>query len=93
MVAREPRSTWSHCGSLNALAQRVPVLPSTAAAAGVPAFSVDEAVAGRPWESRVGAACAGVVAPVGLSAATRATVSPTSRCRTARRGRGRADVA
>ena len=29
-----PRSTWSHCGSLNALDQRVPVLPSTAADAG-----------------------------------------------------------
>ena len=44
-----PRSTWIHCGSLNALDQRVPVLPSTAAEAGVPAFSVDEAVAALPW--------------------------------------------
>ena len=41
----EPRSTWSHCGSLNWLDQRVVRLPSTAAEAGVPAFSVDEAVA------------------------------------------------
>jgi hypothetical protein len=41
-----PRSTRSHCGSLNWLDQRVPVLPSTAAEAGVPAFSVDDAVAG-----------------------------------------------
>src|SRR5436190_20882158 len=44
----EPRSTWSHCGSLNALDQRVPVLPSVALAAGVPAFSVEDAVVGRP---------------------------------------------
>src|SRR5262245_515720 len=43
-----PRSIWIHCGSLNALDQRVPLLPSTALAAGVPAFSVDDAVAGRP---------------------------------------------
>jgi hypothetical protein len=44
----DPRSTWSHCGSEKALDQRVPVLPSTAAEAGVPAFSVDDAVAGCP---------------------------------------------
>src|SRR5262245_6330555 len=40
----EPRSTSSHCGSEKALDQRVPVLPSNASCAGVPAFSVDEAV-------------------------------------------------
>src|ERR1700746_4027688 len=45
MFCDEPRSTSSHCGSENALDQRVPVLPSTAADAGVPAFSVEEAVA------------------------------------------------
>src|SRR6266849_11063112 len=45
MACDEPRSTWSHCGSENALDQRVPVLPSTALAAGVPAFSVEDAVA------------------------------------------------
>src|SRR5918992_239945 len=56
MVAVAPRSTWSHCGSLKALDQRVAVLPSTAADAGVPAFSVDDAVAGRPCESSVAAA-------------------------------------
>src|SRR6202020_700644 len=44
MLWEEPRSTSSHCGSENALDQRVPVLPSVAAAAGVPAFSVDDAV-------------------------------------------------
>jgi hypothetical protein len=54
----DPRSTCSHCGSLNWLDQRVPVLPSTAAEAGVPAFSVDDAVAGLPWDSKVGAALA-----------------------------------
>src|SRR5258708_40355735 len=48
-----PRSTASHCGSLNAEDQRVPVLPSTAADAGVPAFSVEDAVAVLPWDSRV----------------------------------------
>src|SRR5579871_4080820 len=42
----EPRSTWSHCGSLNWLDQRVVRLPSTAAAAGYAALSSDEAVAG-----------------------------------------------
>src|ERR1035438_1555904 len=41
----EPRSTSSHCGSENALDQRVPRLPSTAAEAGKPAFSSEEAVA------------------------------------------------
>src|ERR1039457_1090165 len=41
----EPRSTSSHCGSENALDQRVPRLPSTALEAGKPAFSSEEAVA------------------------------------------------
>jgi hypothetical protein len=45
MVCVEPRSTWSHWGSLYALDQRVAVLPSNAAEAGVPVFSVDEAEA------------------------------------------------
>src|SRR5579872_4147440 len=44
MLCEEPRSTSSHCGSENADDQRVPVLPSVASAAGVPAFSVEEAV-------------------------------------------------
>jgi hypothetical protein len=44
----EPRSTWIHCGSLNALDQRVPALPSTAFEAGKLAFSVDDALAGLP---------------------------------------------
>src|SRR5258708_11341999 len=46
IVWLDPRSTCSHCGSLKALDQRVPVLPSKAAEAGVPAFSIDDAVAG-----------------------------------------------
>jgi len=44
----DPRSTSSHCGSLNALDHRVPVLPSTAAEAGNEAFSVEDAVAVLP---------------------------------------------
>ncbi len=60
--AEAPRSTWSHCGSLKALAQRVPVVfPSKAAEAGVPAFSVEEAVAALPWDSRLSTAMAGAV--------------------------------
>src|SRR4051812_45845705 len=53
MVSVAPRSTLSHCGSLAALDQRVPVLPSTAAEAGVPAFSVLDAVAVLPWAALV----------------------------------------
>src|SRR5579859_2048107 len=45
MLYVAPRSTWSHCGSLNRLDQRVVRLPSTAKLAVVPAFSADEAVA------------------------------------------------
>ncbi len=46
MLCDEPRSTSSHCGSENALDQRVPVLPSVASAAGVPEFWVEDAVVG-----------------------------------------------
>jgi hypothetical protein len=42
----DPRSTSSHCGSLNALDHLVPRFPSTAADAGVPPFSAEDAVAG-----------------------------------------------
>src|ERR1700722_3212627 len=45
MLCVDPRSTSSHCGSANADDQRVPAFPSTASAAGVPAFSVEDAVA------------------------------------------------
>src|SRR5437879_5090963 len=63
-VAVPPRSTCSHCGSLKALDQRVPVSPSTAAEAGVPAFSTDEAVAGFPCDSRASTAFAVTVGPI-----------------------------
>src|SRR5205085_12144426 len=43
-----PRSTSIHCGSENALDQRVPVFPSTAFEAGKLAFSVEDAVAVLP---------------------------------------------
>src|SRR5690348_17132885 len=56
MLAVAPRSTWIHCGSLNPLDQRVPVLPSTAFAGPRLAFSLDDEVAGRPCDSRVLAA-------------------------------------
>ena len=58
-----PRSTCSHCGSLNALDQRVPVLPSTAFDAGNDAFSTDDAVAGLPCDSNVDAAVPGLAEP------------------------------
>src|ERR1700733_5795868 len=45
MVWVEPRSTSSHCGSENALDQRVPRFPSTASAAVKLAFSSEDAVA------------------------------------------------
>ena len=61
MVALAPRSTWIHCGSVKALDQRVPVLPSTAAEAGKVAFSVDDAVAGLPCDSSVAAPWAGAM--------------------------------
>jgi len=53
MACEDPRSTWSHCGSEEALDQRVPVFPSTAADAGNEAFSVEDAVAG--WFSAASA--------------------------------------
>src|ERR1700729_3389832 len=49
-----PRSTSSHWGSLKALDQRVPVFPSTAlAATQVEPGCTDDAVTGRPWDSRI----------------------------------------
>src|ERR1700733_3525758 len=68
MLCEEPRSTSSHCGSENALDQRVPVLPSVASAAGGPAFSVDEAVgvlfSPALVVPQVAAAALGAVAPI-----------------------------
>ena len=70
MVCVAPRSTRTHCGSLNALDHRVPVLPSNALAAGKEPFSVDDAVAGRPCARLLpaGGVVGGVVqAPPGAS--------------------------
>jgi hypothetical protein len=53
-----PRSTCSHWAAAKALDQRVPVLPSVAADAGVPSHSTDEAVVGLPWERTTSAASA-----------------------------------
>src|SRR4029453_502551 len=71
-VAVWPRSTCSHCGSAAALDQRVAVrLPSTAAEAGVPPFSVEDAVAVLPCEMRVSAADADRVVVTAYVASTR----------------------
>ena len=57
--------------------QRVPALPSTALAAGVPAFSSEDAVAVLPWDSKVSAAAAGVWATGRvISAAMAASATP-----------------
>src|SRR3954471_18721034 len=77
-VAMEPRSTVSHCGSLKVLDQRVPVFPSTAADAGGAGFSVDEEVAGLPWDSRSAAAAGGAAAVSRVSARPRAVASAIS---------------
>ena len=76
MLWEEPRSTSSHWGSEKAEDQRVPVLPSVASAAGVPAFSVEDAVVVLPWESRVGAAWAAVL--VATSAVAKARLNARS---------------
>src|SRR5260370_250743 len=73
----DPRSTCSHCGSENALDQRVFGFPSTAFAAGNVAFSVDDAVAGLPCDSRVDAALARPDGPATKArAARRASTTP-----------------
>src|SRR5262245_40139899 len=77
-LAELPRSTWSQCGSLNALDHRVPVLPSTAAAAGVPGFSTEDAVAGLPWDSSMLAAVADVAATAAPARST-STVAISAR--------------
>jgi hypothetical protein len=79
MVAVAPRSTWIHWGSLKALDQRVPVLPSTAALAGEPAFSVDEAVAGLPWDSSVLAALAVSEVVIAYTASSTIVMAPARR--------------
>src|SRR5262245_2495595 len=92
MVSVAPRSTCSHWGSLKALDQRVPVLPSVAFEAAEPAFSVEEAVVGLPWDSRAPWADAAVGAeattsPVRTVVAAAANASSLVR----RRGRARSE--
>ena len=78
MVYVAPRSTDSHCGSLKALDHRVPVLPSTALPAAVPAFSADDAVAGFPWDSSDVAAVAELVTATTALAAASPTLGNVS---------------
>jgi len=79
MVALAPRSTSIHCGSLKALDQRVVVTPSVASAAGVPAFSVEDAVVGLPCDSSVPAAFADAVTMKTLARRVTAAVAVTRR--------------
>src|SRR5258705_8654535 len=58
IAAGAPRSVPIHCGSLNPLDHRVFRLPSNAAFGGVAPLCVEEAVAGWPYDSRMGAALA-----------------------------------
>src|SRR5215472_3561611 len=86
-----PRSTSIHCGSENALDQRVPVFPSVALAAGKLAFSVDDAVVG--WCSatfvvpQVAAVAMGAAA--GSDSAVRISVAPARARESRRRGGAR----
>src|SRR5690242_10734979 len=75
-----PRSTCTHCGSLNTLDHRVPAFPSTTADAGVPAPSLEDAVAGLPCDNNTPAACA--VRPV----ATRNPATSTATATASRHG-------
>src|ERR1700750_453222 len=92
----EPRSTSSHWGAEKAEDQRVPVLPSTAAEAGVPAFSVEEAVAvlfsAALVVPQVAAAALGAVPPSPETRTDTTSAAKASRLTAARReaGAGRA---
>src|SRR5687767_3093745 len=66
MVWVEPRSTRIHCGSLKALDQRVPGLPSTARLARVPPFSSEEERAGLLSARLAEVAAVGVALDVGV---------------------------
>src|SRR5579859_5846478 len=88
-LCAEPRSTSSHCGSENALDHLVPVLPSTAADAGVPAFSVEEAVAvlfsATLVVPQVAADALGAVAPKPATSTDTRSAAKASRPTAARR--------
>src|SRR6185437_9958198 len=96
MLVDAPRSTSSHCGSEKALDQRVPVLPSVAPAAGVPAFSVEEAVvalfSATSVVPQVAAAALGAVAPSPATRTDTTSAATASRLTAARREAG-ADLA
>src|SRR5947207_2769372 len=89
MLCEEPRSTSSHCGSENALDHRVPVLPSVAADAGVPAFSAEEAVAvllsATLAVPQVAAEALGAVAPRPVTSTDTRSAAKASRLTAARR--------
>ena len=74
-----PRSTSSHCGSLNALDQRVLVLPSTAADAGNDAFSTEDAVAVLPCDSRVAASALCAAPPSNAAAMASAAITAANK--------------
>src|SRR5258707_858683 len=92
MLWEEPRSTSSHWGSEDAEDQRVPVLPSTAAVAGVPAFSVEDAVAvlfsATLVVPQVAAAALGAVAPTAATRTDTTSAARASRLTAARREAG-----
>src|ERR1700757_1312551 len=92
MLWDEPRSASSHCGSENADDHLVPVLPSTAADAGVPAFSVEEAVAvlfsATLVVPQVAAAALGAVAPSPETRTDTTSAAKASRLTAARREAG-----
>jgi hypothetical protein len=76
-----PRSASSHCGSENALDQRVPVFPSTAFDAGNDALSSDDAVAGLPCDNNVDAAVTGLAEPTASVKAASAAATATIKIR------------
>src|SRR6266850_5863501 len=88
MAAFAPRSSCSHCGSLNADDQRVDWSPSTAAEAGVLEVSTDDAVASEPSAILASAACA---VRCGAKARTPATTASTRSAPKPGRLRGKAD--
>src|SRR2546430_12577013 len=88
MPAFAPRSSCSHCGSLNADDQRVVRSPSTAAEAGVLDVWTDDAVASEPSAILASAACA---ARCGAKASTPATTASTRSAPSPGRLRGEAD--
>src|SRR5215469_4038025 len=95
MEAVAPRSTWSHCGSLQAEDQRVVRSPSMALDGGYAALCTEEAVASAPMERFVSvAACAATDDPTVSSPASRARIATVAvmRLRGRRRSPRRAET-